>query len=44
LRFAINFDKKEGGNVIADRCEEYLDALTQMIDDWENNKLKSASP
>jgi hypothetical protein len=35
LRFASTFDK-EGGNVIVDRCKEYLDALTQMTDEWEN--------
>jgi hypothetical protein len=36
LRFAKKFDKKEGGNVIIDRGKEYLAALTQMIDEWEN--------
>ncbi len=35
-RFATNFDKKEGGNVIVDRCREYLDAVTQMVNEWEN--------
>ncbi len=38
-RFAEDFDEKEGGNVIVDRCEEYLAALTEMVEDWEN-KLK----
>jgi hypothetical protein len=36
LRFAIKFDDKEGGNVIVDRCKDYLAALTQMVDEWEN--------
>ena len=40
LCFAKEFDEKEGGKVIVDRCREYLDALTQMVDDCEN-KLKS---
>jgi hypothetical protein len=35
-RFAGKFDNKEGGKVIVDRCSEYLDALTQMVNDWEN--------
>lgn len=35
-RFATTFDKMEGGNVIVDRCREYLDALTQMVNAWEN--------
>jgi hypothetical protein len=40
-RFAEKFHKKEGGKVIVDRCEDYLAALTQMIEEWEN-KLKSS--
>jgi hypothetical protein len=40
-RFAEKFDKEEGGNVIVDRCKDYLDALTQMIEEWED-KLKSS--
>ncbi len=40
LRFAEEFDEIEGGNAIVDRCKDYLDALTQMVEDWEN-KLKS---
>jgi hypothetical protein len=35
----MKFDEKEGGNVIVDRCKEYLDALTRMIDEWENKLL-----
>jgi hypothetical protein len=35
-RFAEKFHTKEGGKVIVDRCEEYLAALTKMIEDWEN--------
>jgi hypothetical protein len=35
-RFAQSFHKKEGGKVIVDRCDEYLAALTRMINDWEN--------
>lgn len=34
-RFAEKFDNKEGGKVIVDRCEEYLAAMTQMVNDWE---------
>jgi hypothetical protein len=40
LRFAAKFDEKEGGNVIVDRCKEYLAALTQMVSEWENKQLK----
>jgi hypothetical protein len=36
-RFAQDFDPIEGGKVIVDRCKEYRKALTQMVDDWENN-------
>lgn len=36
LRFARTFDVDEGGNVIVDTCRDYLDALTRMINDWEN--------
>jgi hypothetical protein len=36
LRFAAGFYEKEGGNVIVDRCWDYLDALTHMIVEWEN--------
>lgn len=35
LYFAIDLDKKEGGKVIVDKCREYLNALTQMIEEWE---------
>jgi hypothetical protein len=36
LRFAEGFDESEGGKVIVNRCRDYLDALTEMIDEWEN--------
>ncbi|HYZ58489.1 MAG TPA: hypothetical protein VE544_02450 [Nitrososphaeraceae archaeon] len=36
LRFAARFDEKEGGNLIVDRCWEYLTALKQMVSEWEN--------
>lgn len=39
--FAQDFDPIEGGKVIIDRCKEYQNALTQMVDDWENNHSKS---
>jgi hypothetical protein len=35
-RFATAFDKKEVGNVIVDRCRQYLAALNQMVKEWEN--------
>jgi hypothetical protein len=41
LRFATTFDSKEGGNIIVDRCRDYLDALKLMVKDWEDNYLKS---
>jgi hypothetical protein len=40
LRFAARFNEKEGGNVIVDRCRQYLDALKLMVNVGED-KLKS---
>lgn len=43
LRFATRFHGREGGNVIVERCKDYLAALTQMIDDWEDRSNSSSS-
>jgi hypothetical protein len=41
LVFASQFDEKEAGNVIVDRCRKYLAALKQMVREWEDKQLKA---